>query len=228
MLNLKQSNNSPKKQLWGLLAYKPRWGLTLQGWLVIFGAILLIFLGLSRNIHPFLAYSGSVKGEVLIIEGWIGDEALKSAIAEFTQQNYQLLITTGTPLYRGQYLSEYQNYAQLSAATLTKLGFDPQKIAVVPTPQVQRDRTLTSAIAVKQWLTKQNLDITGINIYSSGVHSRRSWLLYKKVFEPTIQVGVISHPPTSYDANAWWQSSEGVKTIISEAIAYIYVKLLNP
>ncbi len=228
MLNLKQSNNYSHKKLWGFLEYKPRWGLTIQGWIVIFGAILLIFLGLLRNLHPFLAYSMPVKGEVLIVEGWIGDEELKSAITEFSQQNYQLLITTGIPLYRGQYLSEYQNFAQLSAATLTKLGLDPQKIAVVPTPQVQRDRTLTSAIAVKQWLTKQNLDITGINVYSSGVHSRRSWLLYKKVFEPTIQVGVIAHQPTSYDANVWWQSSEGVKSIISEAIGYIYVKVWNP
>ena len=50
----------------------------------------------------------------------------------------------------------------------------------------------------------------------------------RKFFEPTIQVGVIAHQPTSYDANVWWQSSEGVKSIISEAIGYIYVKVWNP
>ena len=165
MLNIKQSHNYPNKKLWGFLEYKPRWGLTIQGWIVILGLIFLIGLGLLRNIHPFLAYSMRVKGEILIVEGWLGDRELKGAIAEFQQQDYQLLITTGTPLYRGHYLSEYQNFAQLSAATLTKLGFDPQKIAVVPTPQVQRDRSSKGAIAVKEWLTKQNLEIAGINLY---------------------------------------------------------------
>ncbi|MDJ0531897.1 MAG: hypothetical protein QNJ70_05260 [Xenococcaceae cyanobacterium MO_207.B15] len=39
------------------------------------------------------------------------------------------------------------------------------------------DRSPESVIAVKEWVTKENLEIAGINLYSSGVHSRRSWLL---------------------------------------------------
>ena len=72
-------------------------------------------------------------------------------IAHFQQQDYQILITVGTPLGRGSYLSEYQNFAQLSAATAVKLGFDENKIAIVPTPPIERNRTLASAIAVQQW-----------------------------------------------------------------------------
>ena len=69
----------------------------------------------------------------------------------------------------------------------------------------REDRTLTAVIPVKEWVPKENLEIAEINFYSGGVHSCRSWLLYKKVFEPEIKVGVIAHAPTAYDANVWWQ-----------------------
>lgn len=227
MLHLKQDNSYHHKQLWGLFAYKPRWGLTILGWMVILGLSLSSFWGLISNIYPFLAFSKPVAGEVLIVEGWIGDEALKSAIAEYNTRNYQLLITTGVPLYRGQFLSEYKNYAQLAAATITKIGFDPQKIVIVPTPQVETNRTFSSAIAVKEWLAKNNLKVTGIDVYSSGVHSRRSWLSYKKVFEPEVSVGIIAYRSDEYNPDVWWQSSEGFKRILTETIGYIYIKFFN-
>ena len=189
---------------------------------------LTISLYLILNIHGFLAPVAPIAvAEALVIEGWIGDDGIKGAIAEFQQQDYQILVTVGTPLSRGDYLSEYDNFAQLSAATAVKMGFDPQKLAVVPTPLVQRNRTLASAIAAKQWLQKNYPQITAINLYSYSVHSRRSWLLYQRAFEPDLRVGIIAHPPLDYDAQSWWTFSEGFREVIGEAIAYVYVKFLS-
>jgi hypothetical protein len=207
-----------------LISYKPRWGLTLQGWLVIllFLAGLIIFT--LVNLQPFLAYSNPVKADALVVEGWIGDDALKGAIAEFAQNDYQVLITTGVPLARGEYLSEYKNFAQLSAATLISFGFNREKLLIIPTPQTKKDRTLTSALAVQQWLKNSPLKIKAINVYSYDVHSRRSWLLYQQVFAPDIQVGAIAYPAVDYDPKSWWSFSQGVRVVISEAIAYFYAQ----
>jgi hypothetical protein len=215
------------QKIWWLIEYKPRWGLTIQGWLLILLLTSTAILLIGSKLQHFLAYSAPVKAEVLVVEGWIDDEGLLGASAEFQQKNYQFLITTGTPLTRGAYLSEYKSFAQLSAATLISLGFDGDKLIIIPTPAVKKDRTLAGAIAVKQWLENNNVKITGMNIYSDDVHTRRTWLLFRKAIPPNIQVGAIAHPSIRYDAKSWWTSSEGVRKVLSELLAYCYVKFFN-
>ncbi|GAB4525950.1 MAG: hypothetical protein Tsb0014_05750 [Pleurocapsa sp.] len=214
-----------KKKMWGFISYRPRWGLAKRGWLTVLFAFSLSVVLVIWKLEPFLAYSQPVAADILVVEGWVGDDALKGAIAEFNRHSYRLLITTGIPLGRGEYLTEYKNFAHFSEASLISMGFDRHKIQAIPTPSVKRDRTLTSAIAVKEWLINNQLNVQKINVYSGDVHSRRSHMLYTKVFEPKIQVGAIAHPPLNYDPQWWWTSSEGVKTVISEAIAYVYAKL---
>lgn len=217
----------PRKiKLWGLVSRQPRWGLTVRGWSVILLAIALTLWLLLTRLESFFAYSLPVPAEILIVEGWIGDNAIIGAIDEFERKPYELLITAGSNLGRGEYLSEYKDFAHLSEATLITLGFDPEKIQPIPTPTAKRDRTLTSASEVQKWLHNNQIHPTGINIYSDNVHSRRSWLIYQKVFEPEIKVGVISHPAQNYDPKRWWASSVGFKAVTSEILFYIYTKFL--
>ena len=218
----------PKRQvrLWGLISRQSRWGLTVRGWLSILLAIALLFWLLSSKLEPFLASSIPVEAEILVVEGWIGDDALMGAIAEFERKSYELLITTGSDFGRGEFLSEYKDFAHLSQATLITLGLEPEKIQPIRTPRPERDRTLTSAREVKKWLKENEIYPSGINVYSDNVHGRRSWLIYQKVLEPEIEVGVISHPAQNYDPDAWWASSEGFKKVTSETLSYIYTKFL--
>ena len=88
------------------------------------------------------------------------------------------------------------------------------------------NRTLTSALEVKKWLVQNELNFEAANVYSQDVHSRRSWLLYSKALEPEIKVGVIAHPPQDYDPETWWTSSQGFRSVLSEALAYVYAKFL--
>ena len=217
-----------KKQtkLWGLISYKPRWGLSFWGWLGVLLAIAFLGWLLLSRLEPFLSYSAPLDADILVVEGWIADEGIIGAIDEFERKPYKLIITAGAPFGRGEYLSEYRDFANLSRSTMVALGLNPNKIQPVPTPQVVRDRTLTSANAVKDWLDSSELEPQAINVYTIDVHSRRTWLLYRQVFEPEIAVGIISHPPLDYDPDAWWASSEGFRKIFSEAIAYIYAKFL--
>lgn len=224
----KKANYFRKKpKNWWLIDYKPRWGLTLQGWLSILLLTTIAIWLIGSQLHPFLAYTAPVKAEILVVEGWIEDEGLVGALAEFRRGNYQFLMTTGTILDRGMYLSKYKNFAQLSVATLITLGLDKSKSIVVPTPEVKKDRTLAGAIAVQQWLAKTNLKITGMNIYSDDVHTRRTWFLFRKAIPASIRIGAIAHPSIRYEAKSWWTSSEGVRKTLSELIAYCYVKFFN-
>jgi hypothetical protein len=210
-----------------LIKQQKIWMPTLQGWLGIllfFSSLMLFFV---THIHPFLAPVSPLKADILVVEGWAEDHVVKKAYPEFEKGGYQKLITTGLPLPRGYYLSEYKNFADLAAATLIKLGFDQDKLISIPAPDVIINRTSSSAMAVREWLRKSNLQVKSMNIYSLDVHSRRSWLIYQKVFEPDIKVGIIASEPIEYNPKVWWTSSSGVRAVIAEAIAYIYARFFD-
>ncbi len=215
------------EKIWGLIEYKPQWTLTVRGWLAVLLSILASMLFTLIQIQPFLSFCAPIKADALVVEGWIGDDGIKGAIAEFERGDYKILITTGSPLSQGYYLAEYKNFAELSAATFIALGFAPDKLVAVPAPKVKINRTAASAIALRQWLSTAQVQVQSINLYSFDVHTRRSWLLFKQVLAPEIEVGAIAHPSADYDPKHWWTSSEGVRSVISETIAYLYAKFIK-
>jgi len=174
------------------------------------------------SLHSFLAVNSPVAADVMVVEGWIPDYAIKEAIARFERGAYSYLITTGVPVTKGYYLAEYKNFAELTAATFITLGFNPEQVMAVPAPNVIKHRTQASAIALREWLSTSELEVNSLNLYSLGSHARRSWIIFQAVLGPDIRVGVIAAEPEEYDPQQWWQSSEGVRTTIGEAIAYFY------
>ena len=203
------------------------WLPTLQGWAMILFSFLLVLIITIANIHPFLAVTTPIPANILVVEGWLPDYAVEEAIAEYQRGSYEKLITTGTPLSRGYYLAEYKNFAELTAATFRALGFDSKQLVAVPTPKVEKDRTYTSAVALREWLLASGLQVTGVNLFSWGPHTRRSWLIFRQTLAPQVPVGAIAVEPRAYDAKHWWRSSEGVRTVISELIAYLYARFFD-
>jgi len=210
-----------------LIHRKTHWTLTIQGWIVILLGIMSFTLFTLSTIYPFLAVNSPVAADVMVVEGWIPDYAIKDAIARFQRGSYNYLITTGLPVTKGYYLAEYKNFAELTAATFISLGFNPEQLVAVPAPNVIKHRTQASAIALREWLSTSELEVKSINLYSLGPHARRSWIIFKAVLEPKIRVGVIAAEPQEYDPQQWWQSSEGVRTMIGEAIAYLYARFVD-
>jgi hypothetical protein len=210
-----------------LIERKEIWLPTAEGWLI---AVIFFFALISlviTQIHGFLAPNAPIKAEVLVVEGWMQDYGIKSAMTEFEKGGYQKLIISGLPLEKGYYLSHYKTTGELSAATLIKLGFDPDKLVTITGEKVIRNRTASSAQAIRQWIAQSDLNIKSINLYSHDVHARRSWLIYKQALAPKIQVGIIAVKPLEYDPNRWWMSSSGVRPIISEMIAYLYARFVS-
>ena len=205
-----------------LIKRQEMWMLTFKGWVSLFATAAIFLVFMMTNIHPFLAVTSPIKADALVVEGWLSDEALKQAVAEISTGSYRQIFTTGGPVERGSYLIEYKNFAEIAAATLKEMGVPKEKLVVVPTPRVIRDRTHASAVAFRQWLLTSNDQLESINLFTNDAHARRSWLIYKQILAPKIKVGVIAAEPAEYDPKKWWVSSEGVRTVISEAIAYIY------
>lgn len=180
-----------------------------------------------NHLHPFLALNSPVAADILVVEGWLPDYAIKTSIDEFKTGGYSKLITTGGPLSKGYYLAEYKTFAEIAAATLIALNFEPDNLIAVPAPAAIKHRTQASAVALRQWLSTSDLEVKAINLYTFGPHARRSWLIFKQVLAPEIRVGVIAAQPLDYDANNWWQSSTGVRSTISESIAYAYARFID-
>jgi uncharacterized SAM-binding protein YcdF (DUF218 family) len=204
-----------------LVKRQEMWIFTLQGWIITTTFVLILTLIIVTNVHSFLAVTSPIKADVLVVEGWLADEALKKALNEFEKGTYTHIITTGIPLQRGYYLSEYKDFANLAAATLKAMGASDEKIIPIPTPDVRKDRTYASAIALKETIVKSQMKLESINLFSDDVHARRSWMLYKKVL-PNTKIGIISAETFSYNTKRWWSSSQGVRAVVTEGIAYIY------
>jgi uncharacterized SAM-binding protein YcdF (DUF218 family) len=221
-------SNIPKKRKYPkipLIKRQEMWTLTLQGWVIAIALVAaFMFFGLM-NLYSFLAVTSPITADVLVVEGWVTDYALKQAFTEFESGSYGQVITTGIPVERGFYLSEYKDYAAIAAATLEKMGVPKEKLAIVPTPGVIKNRTQAAAVTLQEWIANSNNQIDSVNLFSSDAHARRSWMTFKKILSPQIKVGIIAAQPTGYDSNKWWGSSEGVRVVIAEAIAFVYALL---
>ena len=123
------------------------------------------------------------------------------------------------------HFSNYNTYAELSAASLKKLGVPEDKIIVLPNAYVLKDRTYASALEVRKWLLKHT-EIKTINLFTMGVHARRSHYLFKKALPSKVKLGVIAAASKDFIPEKWWASSSGVKAVMVEQIAYLYFRYL--
>lgn len=215
----------PRRVFFGLLRYRQCAVPTWRGWLVLLLAAALLGVVLVRGTYPFLAVRDPVPGGVLVVEGWAPDYALAAALAEFRSTPYEGLFVTGGPIETGAPFSEFKTYAEFGAAALAKMGAPPEKLHAVPAPPVRKDRTYASALALKRMLGERGIGPVPVNIISLGPHSRRTRMLFEEAFGPGWKVGIIPIEDQTYDANRWWASSQGFRTLTGEVIAYAYALL---
>ena len=213
-------------KLFHLTTIRKRRVLTPIGWAVLLIGFSSVLISIMLFVHPFLAPTKPVGGDILVVEGWLPVYALEKAKEQFQQGGYQLLVTTGGKIPEGHYLSEYKTWAELAVSTLKNLNFPEGKIiAASAHKNFKKDRTYHSILALQRRLYEEGFNEASIDMVSLGVHARRSWFLYEKVFS-SVNVGVVAISPNDYDASRWWLSSAGVRNVISESIAYLYARFI--
>lgn len=211
---------------WHLFRKRTLWLPTWRGWLLFCLVGLLGAWGLSRGALRFLGATERLPADLLVVEGWIADDALEDAAAEFRRGNFKSLVTTGGPLSKGFFLSGYGTHASLAANTLFKLGLTTNQVVAVPGQYTARGRTLEAAMAFRDWLAAHEPGVRSINLVTVGPHARRSRLTYQRVLGKRVRVGVIAVPERHYDLEHWWRSSEGLKSVPVEALAYAWSALM--
>ena len=93
-----------------------------------------------------------------------------------------------------RFINDITSTAQLARSRLINMGIDSTKITAVSAEKVRINRTLTSALAFRNWLSIQEKDVNGINIISLGPHARRTWMTYNKILDEKYKIGIISIP----------------------------------
>ena len=80
------------------LVRKEGWRLCWQAWVVVLIAAATTFGLFLFRVYPFLAVTERVDADVLVVEGWVHDYAIRSAVEEFRRGSYHKLLTTGGPI----------------------------------------------------------------------------------------------------------------------------------
>ena len=200
--------------------------LTPIGWSTLSIALGLVLVSIMLFIHPFLAPTKPVHGDILAVEGWLPDYALKKVKDRFEEGHYKLLVTVGEKYTTGHPMAQYKSAADWTASRLNAQGVLLEEITpVVITIYPRKDRTYYKALEVQKRLKKAGFAQASIDVVSPGVHARRTWLLFEKVF-PSVDVGIIAIRPENYDTSRWWLFSEGVRSVIAESVAYLYARFI--
>ena len=161
--------------------------------------------------------------DVLVVEGWVHKYAIRSAVEEFRAGSYQRVFTTGGPVTgSGGYTNDYNTAASVGADLLKEFGLPSESLQMVPSHVMDRERTYSSAIALRNWFRDNNIPVHSFNVLTEDFHARRTRLLYQKAFGKEVAIGIIAVPSPDYDSKRWWYYSEGVRGAVGESVAYIY------
>jgi len=218
---------APRRAMWGLFDRRVRWSLSWRGRLILAFAVVLISVLVFRSVYPFLAITHRVDADVLVVEGWIHEYAIRAAVDEFRSGSYERVFTTGGPVEgTGGYTNDYNTSAGVAADLLRKNGLANGSLQMVPSRVMDRDRTYGSVVALRNWFRAHGMAVRSINVVTEDLHARRTRLLFQKGLGDKVAVGVIAIPNSDYDAKRWWRYSAGLKDVLSEAATYVYARLL--
>jgi uncharacterized SAM-binding protein YcdF (DUF218 family) len=217
---------APVRAMWGMFDRKKRWSLSWRGRLVVASALLLVGALVLKGVYPFLAITHPVNANILVVEGWIHEYAIRAAAKEFQSNHYQRVFTTGGPVAgTGGYINDFYTSASVGTDLLKKCGLPDERLQMVPSRVMDRDRTYGSAVALRNWFRDHNMAVSSIDVVTEDLHARRTRLLFQEALGDKVKVGVIGISSPDYDAKHWWRYSDGVREVIGESIAYAYAKV---
>jgi uncharacterized SAM-binding protein YcdF (DUF218 family) len=218
---------TPARAMWGVFDRKERWSLSWRGRLIVASAVLLVGALVFKGVYPFLATTDRVNANILVVEGWIHEYGIRAAVKEFQSNHYEHVFATGGPVVgSGGYINDFYTSASVGAELLKKWGLPDERLQMVPSRVMDRDRTYGSAVALRNWFRDHNMAVSSIDVVTEDLHARRTRLLFQKALGDKVAVGVIAIPNPDYDAKRWWRYSAGLKEVVSEAAAYAYARLL--
>jgi hypothetical protein len=201
------------------------WLPTWQGTLLLLALLALAIVAAGRGAYAFLAPEAPAQGadgrgaRTLVVEGWLDASELAQAAGAFRRGRYERVLTTGGPIEASVDPAGWKTYAQRAAAVLRANGIDSVPVIALPAPPGLRDRTYRSALEVRAWAARSGTVLDAVDVYSAGVHARRSRLVFREALGEKVEVGVLAALPEGGDAQRWWTSSEAAKLTLGEGLS---------
>jgi hypothetical protein len=114
-----------------------------------------------------------------------------------------------------------------AARYLSNAGIPDSMLFPVETLYIRKSNTYSTALDVKEWIKKERpSQRTSIQIFTKGIHARRSYLAFKKAFGKSANIGVISCPDYEITAFNWWKSIKGWEAILYETVGVLYASIV--
>ena len=223
---MKPVSKPSAQKLFGCFTRRERWGLSLRGWLALMVFTATASAAWVLNVQPFLAQTHRENAKILVVEGWVQEYAARAALKEFQAGHYEKIYTTGGPVVGTLEENDFNTLASVGADLMVKVGLPRSLVQMVPSHVRGRDRTYSSAVALRDYFQNHAMVVTNFNVLTESAHARRTRMLFQEAFGPGVAVGVVAVPDPDYDPARWWRYSEGVRTVLSESIAWVYAEFL--
>lgn len=128
---------------------------------------------------------------------------------------------------------QYYLYQKLSPSSaedaenyLISLGISDSLIVPIVTTNLSRSRTFGSAVDVKKWLDLQeDVSKQNLTVFSQGPHARRSFILFKKAFGTSANIGILSGKIQEFNSSNWWKDLRGWKSVLYETAGLMYISV---
>ena len=191
----------------------------------IFLAVACTTLGVMK-VYDFLAVTEPTSEGVLVVEAWIPAATLAEAVHRFDRGNYDCLIVVGGPMPQDARNPKHlRSYSDFALDQIVSLGFDPNKIIKIDVVK-SGSRTLNMAKAVDTWMSQSGRVGKSLDVFTVGVHARKSWITYSSVAGGRYRVGIIAGAESSYNPSNWLLSRRGLWIVSRNLAGYLYTKLV--
>ncbi len=191
------------------------WGLLLM----LLAAAALILLAGPRLGRWLFVNEPAPSARLLVIEGWLDEPELLDAAEAARRGGYERVVTSGGPIDAWREGQTESNFADRAAHYLARHRLVEAPVAAVPAPPSAQDRSFLSAVVVRDWIRSQGLRPDAIDVYSAGVHARRSRMVFRLAFGSGVEIGMLASLPKQYDIDHWWRSSQGAKSVLDELLS---------
>jgi hypothetical protein len=189
--------------------------------------LLTLVLVIFQTADRFLAVQHPLGRGVLVVEAWVGRESVLEASRLFQSGKYSHLVVEGSMTPQSESHAETAVPPEAVAAELIRLGIPAEQISVVGSADNGIARTYNGARAVKDWLKQSTAEqsVCCIEVFSLGAHARKSWLAYRRVFEPDYQVGIVAARETQYQPGTWKWSERRFYLVARNLFAFVAYKI---
>lgn len=208
------------------------------------GVVFLALAFAGMGLHDYLAVTDANGAGVLVVEAWSPPEALAAVPQWIARGRYQHVVVVGYP--RSE--KETGSTSDAAIAELVRLGCDRSSLVNVKASFEQTRlpyvlvaqfpfgsaatargiwtrKTYASVEAVAHWLPAAGDAVRTVDVFTVGVHARRSWMLYRRLLEPRYRVGIIAGPVMYYDRRRWFVSKDGLRLVSRNLAGCVYVKV---